>query len=218
MFYLFIKYPLSSNYVSLWFIQKQTEERNPVIEIHLSSSAKARWPLWISCFTTFIMWEKAAVFFHILFWKFLKKGKIKDKRQPLEFTDHRSAVFFLLNRDHEDYYFHFLNRFAFLFVPFISRDSFSHCYLGPSAQSFLLQFRSSLACSWSQWPLPGGKDRADFLTSKRRKKSEEEEWHWSFQVRLPIALSVFLTLLIASSSWVTAEPVPGLPGQHIASL
>lgn len=81
------------------------------------------------------MWEKAAVFFHILFWKFLRKGKIKDKQQPLEFTDHRSAVFFLLNRDREDYCFHFLNRFAFLFVPFISRCSFSHLYLGPSAKA-----------------------------------------------------------------------------------
>lgn len=119
----------------MWFIQKQTEERNPVIEIHPSSSAKAQWPLWISCFTTFIMWEKAAVFFHILFWKFLKKGKIKDKQRPLEFTDHRSGVLFPLNRDHEDYCFHFLNRFAFLFVPFTSRDSFSHCYLGSSCCS-----------------------------------------------------------------------------------
>lgn len=144
MFYLFIQCPLSSNYVSMWFIQKQTEERNPVIEIHPSSSAKAQWPLWISSFTTFIMWEKAAVFFHILFWKFLRKGKIKDKQQPLEFTDHRSAVFLLLKRNREDYCFHFLNRFAFLFVLFISRDSFSHCYLRPSAQSFSLH---CLACS-----------------------------------------------------------------------
>lgn len=163
MFYLFIQCPLSSNYVSMWFIQKQTEERNPVIEIYPSSSAKAQWPLWISSFTTFIMWEKAAVFFPILFWKFLRIGKIKDKQQPLEFTDHRSAVFFLLDRDHEDYCFNFLNRFAFLFVPFISRDSFSHCYLGPFAQRFSLLFRGCLACSWSQWSLPGWKGRTDSL-------------------------------------------------------
>lgn len=164
------------------------------------------------------MWEKAAVFFHILFWKFLNKGKIKDKQQPLEFTDHRSTLFFLLNRDHEDYCFHFLNRFAFLFVPFTSRDSFSHCYLAPSAQSFLLQFRGCLACSWSQWSLPGGKGKSDAPTSKMRKKSEEEEGYWSFQVRLPVALPVFLTLLNSSSSWVTAVPVPGLSGQHIPDL
>lgn len=177
MFYHFIRCPLSSNYVSMWFIQKQTEERNPVIEIHPSSSAKAQWPLWISSFTTFIMWEKAAIFFRILFWRFLRKGKIKDKQQPLEFTDHRSAVFFLLNRDCEDYCFHLLNRFSLLFVPFISRDSFSHCYLGPSAQNFSLQFRGCLACSWPQWSLPGGKGKSDSPTSKMRKKSEKEEGH-----------------------------------------
>lgn len=185
MFYLFIQCPLSSNYVSMWFIQKQTEERNPVIEIYPSSSAKAQWPLWISSFTTFIMWEKAAVFFHILFWKFLRIGKIKDKQQPLEFTDHRSAVFFLLDRDHEDYCFNFLNRFAFLFVPFISRDSFSHCYLGPFAQRFSLLFRGCLACSWSQWSLPGWKGRTDSPISKEgrrvRKRKDTEVFKWDYQ-------------------------------------
>lgn len=162
------------------------------------------------------MWEKAAAFFYIWFWKFLKKGKIKDKQQPLEFTDHRSAVIFLLSRGHEGYCFHFLNRIAFLFCPFVSRDSFtaildllhkaSHCSSG-----------AALPVADLDDPSLKGRAGLIFLQvrggRRMRKRKDTEVFKWDYQY-----LSVFLTFLNSSSSWVTAEPVPGLPGQHIPDL
>lgn len=130
------------------------------------------------------MWEKAVngISFHILFLKtkfFLMEVKIKYKQQPPDITDHRSALFSLPKsqdwlKDHEDCCFLFLNKCCILICPLHFKDSFLQCYLEPSTQSFSAQFRSCLACSWSQWSVFRGKGRAVSPTSKRRKRKNTE--------------------------------------------